>query len=544
LLEKNIQLVLQSFKKLSNIFNYSYGDEMKKILLLLTLISLNAYAQFDSLIFLKSVNLNYTYTDIYQLGDQNADGFDDIIIYDCEDEKAMIFLSGNPMDTIPILAISINRVNIAALDLNDDDMKDIVIVDRTERIIKVFYGGSLLDTIPDIQFYPPAGHGIGWTSAVLDFNGDERSEYTIYHPNLPFSSKQYGTLYFYNTESQFDTIPHYVITGDSVKKIKIAPMDPGDLNGDNKSDFMIYSIVEGPPQRFYRSFYLGNESWDFTPAQTFYQDEHTFEMEGWQIINDINGDGKDDIKIKDYGFYPYYYYNAILHGSFPIDTIPDVGLNTQNLGLGHTVSLGDVNGDGYNDFFGKDGASYPNVKLWVGGRNMPYTSDDQANKTWFGTSGGFGRVISNVGDVDGDSVNDIAICEIPYGAPADCKPGLVYIFRGDTSVIGDTGTVSINDNDIIPIDYQFIDPYPNPFNPSTNLSFFIGQRSFISLKVYDMLGKEVANLLNEEKPSGKFELEFNADDYNLSSGIYLVNFRIMKGGAEVFYESKKIILLK
>ena len=523
---------------------------MKKVFLLLAVISFNSFAQFDSLIFLKQVSLNYNYTDIYQLGDQNADGFDDILIYDCDRQKALIFLGGNPMDTIPALEISANRVSIATLDLNDDVIKDIVIVDRTNNtnrpiIIKVFYGGSLLDTIPNLQFYPTLGAIAAVPYVLNDFNGDGRNELVMYDSNLPFSNKQYGTLYFYNTENQFDTIPHYAMMGDSVNKIKIGPIDPGDLNGDGKADFMIYGRVGDPPiHRNYISFYLGNGNWDFIPSQTFYQDEHTFDLVSWQIINDINGDEKDDIKIKDYGFYPYYYKNAILHGSFPIDTIPDVGLNTQNLGLGRTISLGDVNGDGYNDFFGKDFAAYPNVKLWVGGREMPYTSDDQANKTWFGTSGGFGRVISAVGDVDGDGVNDMAICEIPYGIPVDCKPGLVYIFRGDTSVIGDTGTVSTNEENIIPYDYQFIDPYPNPFNPSANLSFVICHQSFISLKVYDMLGKEVTTLLNEEKPSGKYEVDFNADDYNLSSGIYLVKLSIMKGGEQVFNESKKIILLK
>jgi len=65
---------------------------MKKIFLLLAIISYNSFAQFDSLIFLKQVSLNYNYTDIYQLGDQNKDGFDDILIYDCENEKAIILI--------------------------------------------------------------------------------------------------------------------------------------------------------------------------------------------------------------------------------------------------------------------------------------------------------------------------------------------------------------------------------------------------------------------------------------------------------------------
>ena len=505
------------------------------------------YAQFDSLIFSKAVNLNYNYTDIYKLGDQNSDGFDDIIIYDCENEKAMIFLGGSPMDTMPLLAINTNRVNIAALDLNDDDMKDIVIIDRTERIIKIFYGGSLLDTIPDVQFYPPARHGIGWRSAALDFNGDGRSEYAIYHPNLPFSGKQYGALYFYNTESQFDTIPHYIMMGDSVNFIFLGSIESsGDINGDGKSDFTITGrIGENPPYNIFRSFYLGNENFDLEPAVTYYRDEHSFNVESMGIINDINGDGKDDILIYDYGFYPYYYRNAILHSSFPIDTIPDVGLNTQNIPISpyKTFSLGDVNGDGYNDFFGKDAGFYPNVKLWVGGREMPYTSDDQANKTWFGTSGGFGRVISAVGDVDGDSVNDVAICEIPYGVPTDCKMSWVYIFRGDTSVIGDTGIVTVNEIDFMAESYYLYDPYPNPFNPSTTIKYEIPNVEttrrvvFTTLKVYDVLGKEVAILSMKKEPAGVYEVKFDAS--HLSSGIYL--FQLKTGN---FADTKKMIFLK
>jgi hypothetical protein len=79
--------------------------------------------------------------------------------------------------------------------------------------------------------------------------------------------------------------------------------------------------------------------------------------------------------------------------------------------------------------------------------------------------------------------------------------------------------------------------FPNPFNPSTSMQYTIGSRQFVTLKVYDLLGREVATLVNEEKPAGEYEVEF--DGSNLPSGIY---FYQLKAGS--FVETKKMILLK
>ena len=79
--------------------------------------------------------------------------------------------------------------------------------------------------------------------------------------------------------------------------------------------------------------------------------------------------------------------------------------------------------------------------------------------------------------------------------------------------------------------------YPNPFNPSTNIQYAISSRQIVSLKVYDVLGNEVATLVNEEKPAGIYEVIFNAS--NFSSGIY---FYQLRSGS--FIDVKKMILLK
>jgi hypothetical protein len=86
-------------------------------------------------------------------------------------------------------------------------------------------------------------------------------------------------------------------------------------------------------------------------------------------------------------------------------------------------------------------------------------------------------------------------------------------------------------------EFSLLQNYPNPFNPSTNISYQLPISSNVTLKVYDVLGNEVATLVNEEKPVGIYDVEFNASQ--LASGIY---FYILQAGN--FVEMKKMILLR
>ena len=83
--------------------------------------------------------------------------------------------------------------------------------------------------------------------------------------------------------------------------------------------------------------------------------------------------------------------------------------------------------------------------------------------------------------------------------------------------------------------------YPNPFNPSTIINYQIPELSFVTLKVYDVLGNEIATLVSEELPAGEYEVEFNPASgiRNLVSGIY---FYQLKAGS--FIQTKKMILMK
>ncbi|MCY7361143.1 MAG: T9SS type A sorting domain-containing protein, partial [Ignavibacteria bacterium] len=79
--------------------------------------------------------------------------------------------------------------------------------------------------------------------------------------------------------------------------------------------------------------------------------------------------------------------------------------------------------------------------------------------------------------------------------------------------------------------------YPNPFNPSTKMEFEITNLGFVSLKVYDMVGIEIASLVNETKPAGNYEVEFNGSSF--PSGIYF--YKLTFDNSSI---TKKMILAK
>jgi hypothetical protein len=110
--------------------------------------------------------------------------------------------------------------------------------------------------------------------------------------------------------------------------------------------------------------------------------------------------------------------------------------------------------------------------------------------------------------------------------------------NADEIIINDPSITALKvTGESVPIKFALEQNYPNPFNPRTNIEFRIPNFEFVSLKVYDLLGKEVATLVNEEMDAGSYEIEFNPK--GLSSGIYF--YKLQAGS---FVETKKMILLR
>jgi Lysophospholipase L1 and related esterases len=101
-----------------------------------------------------------------------------------------------------------------------------------------------------------------------------------------------------------------------------------------------------------------------------------------------------------------------------------------------------------------------------------------------------------------------------------------------------TGMKNENGSPILP-EYKLYQNYPNPFNPSTNIGYFIKKPGMVNLKVYDVTGREVATLVNEEKQTGNYLVNFSADKNQLAGGLYF--YRIITAG---YNETKKMTLIK
>lgn len=91
--------------------------------------------------------------------------------------------------------------------------------------------------------------------------------------------------------------------------------------------------------------------------------------------------------------------------------------------------------------------------------------------------------------------------------------------------------------ELVRVDEYNIQNYPNPFNSTTNIKYSIKEAGFVKIKVYDILGREIAILVSEEKPVGIYTINF--DGSSLSSGIYFYRFQ-----AGSFTQTKKMILTK
>jgi hypothetical protein len=97
---------------------------------------------------------------------------------------------------------------------------------------------------------------------------------------------------------------------------------------------------------------------------------------------------------------------------------------------------------------------------------------------------------------------------------------------------------SVSDNAATtPESFELSQNYPNPFNPSTDIRFQVPAVGNVKLAVYDLLGREVAVLVNEKKESGSYQVTFNAN--NLASGVYM--YRLQAGS---FVEARKMLLIK
>ncbi|MCL5028325.1 MAG: T9SS type A sorting domain-containing protein [Bacteroidetes bacterium] len=143
----------------------------------------------------------------------------------------------------------------------------------------------------------------------------------------------------------------------------------------------------------------------------------------------------------------------------------------------------------------------------------------------------------------GSSITDMCIGSLNIGweIPGTFNSGLQFNKFALTALCNNLPSYKINNlkikNNSTPSKYSLSQNYPNPFNPSTEISYSVPKTGIVIIKVYNILGQEVATLVNQEQKAGSYIINFNASKY--SSGIYIYRMQ-----SDNFFVSKKMVLLK
>jgi hypothetical protein len=113
----------------------------------------------------------------------------------------------------------------------------------------------------------------------------------------------------------------------------------------------------------------------------------------------------------------------------------------------------------------------------------------------------------------------------------------------DTLDFGIWKTVGIshNENEVV-TKYSLLQNYPNPFNPVTNIKFQIPENAYVTLKIYDVLGKEIKTLVNQQMNTGSYNVTF--DGTNMSSGVYFYRISTVGKNGIKFVDTKRMVLIK
>jgi hypothetical protein len=444
--------------------------------------------------------------EVYALGDQNNDGYADWAVLAMggwhshpgliNESYFELFHGGNPPSAVPYmvfrtdsnLASSYNAWEVVG-DVNGDGYIDWCQInwDRINPTLirhDFFWGGPQADTIPDWSW---ALGGLALVP-VGDFNGDGYGDLACYHQTGDFVQIFFGG-------NPPDTIPDWTLHSPPGHPQEAWPASYGDLNGDGYGDIVTETL---DPQ--YTYFFFGSAHPDTVPAQTW-DGIASFSS---AIVNDLNGDGRDDY------VFPYFSHQVGVHwGRTVMSSTADAFVDAPCQGGRQWKSVGDINRDGYNDFVGFadycDNSDFGALGIYLGHpwlygpSRVIWPLTPPTNMMSFQSAAG-------LGDVNGDGLNDFLV-----GAYDDLAyigwRGKAVIISGDTNLVADAN----EPHTPIPQELQ-VSVFPNPFNSRTTIALDLPAYSReVNLVVYNVLGQQVfRTTLNNVSVHTSYSLDASA----------------------------------
>lgn len=456
---------------------------------------------------------------LVSVGDQNNDGFDDILVSSYNEETVYLYFGGDPMDTIPDMSFHVNGVVLPkeCRDLNGDGIIDFTITGGDTilmvEVVYLFFGGPSLDNQPDMMFTKndtiswPGGY-YGKYISMGDINGDGWYDLAVGADLYTPADYGSGKIYVYYGGPDMDNVEDFSITGfyNNLPFLGNHLSCSGDVNDDGYDDILTFGRFVSQLDGIIL-FFGGNPpdssfDWGIYSVGTFFYGNQT-------IIPDINGDSCDEF------VYGNSSGNCILYyGGDTISIMLDVILNGYGDNIDNCANAGDVNNDGWGDFISSSGDGYTNyINVFFLGPNMGSNKNqnlllEQSGYYPFSPAAGY------AGDVNGDGVDDFmfSLTQSYY-----TEPGEVFIYS-------DTSLSFINPLITFELPYfELQQNYPNPFNGETLIPFVISIPGEVSLSVYNNLGRQVCSLFEGFAVNGEHRMALSAN--NLSSGVYFIELK-------------------
>jgi hypothetical protein len=506
-------------------------------------------------------------------GDVNGDGYDDVIIGSFSG-IAYLYLGGTTMDIIRDARFfgdydrdefsyepsRFGRAVSTAGDVNGDGYDDIIIGATGSKSSYIYFGEASLNNRRDATI-SSEGFGFGASvSSAGDVNADGYSDVIIGDPSA-FRGVGLGGggSYIYLGGWNVDTTMNIPLIGLTIDTDFGASVASGDFNGDGYSDVIVGSPIIGVPGLTgYAYVYLST-----TPPS----------IPRIISVKDVPNDQGGKVLIS---------FTRSAFDAFGINKISGYAVEMSKPpvnGRFDWIQLGTVTPLQYPNYTYLASTLSDSSGSSSGTHYFRITARGIGNDNTYRSNIAFGSSIDNIAPLAPSGFNLLAAQQIinlswkpnterdlkEYQVyKADTNPSTDLTFLGattDTSFVDSTQiaayyfvcAVDVHDNkspftvdsltlvsvedEFIVTEFELFQNYPNPFNPSTKISWQSPVSSHQTLKVYDVLGNEVATLVNEYRPAGTYETEFSAE--GLTSGIYFYKLQ-----AITFVETKKMILMK
>ncbi|MCW8803890.1 MAG: choice-of-anchor D domain-containing protein [Ignavibacteriaceae bacterium] len=440
-------------------------------------------------------NGEYGVQDAIQIADDlNGDGYNDIVIALGGGNEHVYVLDGTNGEIVWKFG---DEINYGLGDFEAIDVQRDFNGDNIEDVLAIADGNEL---------------GTGYKRAYL-FNGTNGNilwEHFYPGPNLSF-----GKTIISIDDFTGDNVPEAVIAYGNNGTTDLAVRA---LNGSNGQTIWTRDMVEKEPKELL-ALPLPAGGTDIIAAEYFNR------------IHRLNGRT---------GNIEWTYLLGASAGVIQIGLIDDI--NSDQI---PDVLVASFAGNGFNCLSGATG-----TQLWAwpmafqfGVASIPDIDDDGFEDVIVGCQDQFLYCINGKGDslIFKNQFSDrvYAVNVMPsidgnfsYEALAGTRDSKVICLSGGTDFVSNTEIA-----ELIPADYSLLQNYPNPFNPSTIIEFKIPEVGLATLKIYDLLGRELKTLVNEEMQPGVYKIDFDAS--GLASGIY---FYTLQTGE--FMSTKKMVLLK